>query len=30
VDFKKALPITKPDELGWDLGQLWRSTHMGE
>lgn len=30
VDFKKALPITKPDELGWDLGQLWKTTHMGE
>lgn len=30
VDFKKALPITDPEELSWDLGQLWKTTHLGE
>lgn len=30
VDFKKALPITDPEALGWDLGQLWKTTHFGE
>ncbi|MFO0727962.1 MAG: phosphatidylserine/phosphatidylglycerophosphate/cardiolipin synthase family protein [Myxococcota bacterium] len=30
ADFKRALPITQPEKLGWDFPQLFRTTHIGE